>query len=269
MEKSTILNKYSNDEDKIFIARILDKIDLAKTRNQIVNSDFLDMYQQKLSKEILSLKKEKNYIYFKPFTETDRSMLIIFPEKYKELFLKDIFNYSVFIKVIRIKLPNELKEKFTHRDYLSGIMKLGIKREKVGDILVFDDGADIIVCKEICEYLINSLKQLIRFKKSIVEEINLKELREPNIKKELIKITVPTLRIDSIVSEIAHCSRTSANDIIANQRVFINYENETKCSRVLKIGDVVVIRGKGKFIIKQVEGKTRKEKLIIVIEHYI
>ena len=41
MEKSAILNKYSNDEDKLFISKILDKIKLAKTRTQIVNTDFL------------------------------------------------------------------------------------------------------------------------------------------------------------------------------------------------------------------------------------
>ena len=148
-------------------------------------------------------------------------------------------------------------------------MKLGIKREKIGDISVFDDGADIVVCNEICEYLINSLNQLTRFKKSKIEEIDLKQLRIPEIKKEIIRITVPALRLDSIVSELAHCSRTSANDIILSQRVFINYENETKNSKQVNIGDVLVIRGKGKFIIKELEGKTRKDKLVVIVEHYI
>ena len=117
--------------------------------------------------------------------------------------------------------------------------------------------------------MINSLKQLTRFKKSEIEEISLKEIRSPEIKKETIKITVPTLRLDSIVSELAHCSRTSANDIILSQRVFINYENETKISKLVKVGDVLVIRGKGKFIIKELEGKTRKDKLVLIVEHYI
>ena len=58
MEKSAILNKYSNDGDKLFISKILDKIKLAKTRNQIVNTDFLDMYQKKISTEILKTEKE-------------------------------------------------------------------------------------------------------------------------------------------------------------------------------------------------------------------
>ena len=236
MEKSIILSKYSNDEDRLLVSKILDKIKISKTRNQIVNTDFLDMYQKKISTDILKIAKEENYIFYKPWEETDRAMLVIYPEKFSDLFLNNNFNYGTIVKAIKIELPNELKGKYTHRDYLSGIMKLGIKREKIGDILVFDNGADIVVCNEICEYLINSLNQLIRFKKSKIEEIDLKQLRIPEIKKEIIRITVPTLRLDSIVSELAHCSRTSANDIILSQRVFINYENETKNSKQVNIG---------------------------------
>ena len=66
MEKSAILNKYSNDEDKLLISKILDKIKLSKTRNQILNTDFLDMYQKKISTEILKIEKEENYIFYKP-----------------------------------------------------------------------------------------------------------------------------------------------------------------------------------------------------------
>ena len=36
MDKTTILNRYSNEEDRLLAAKILDKIKLAKTRNQIV-----------------------------------------------------------------------------------------------------------------------------------------------------------------------------------------------------------------------------------------
>ena len=53
MNKSIVLDRYSNEEDKLFVAKILDKINLAKTRNQIVNTDFLDMHQKKISQEIL------------------------------------------------------------------------------------------------------------------------------------------------------------------------------------------------------------------------
>ena len=84
-------------------------------------------------------------------------MLIIYPEKYNEIFENNRFDYSKMVDLIRITLPNELKGTYTHKDYLSGVMKLGVKREKIGDILVFEDGADIIVSNEICQYIFNNL----------------------------------------------------------------------------------------------------------------
>ena len=63
------------------------------------------------------------------------------------------------------------------------------------------------------------------------------------------------------MAELAKCSRNVANEIIENQRVFINYENESRSSKLLSEGDVIVIRGKGKFIVKLINGETRKGKL--------
>lgn len=59
MEKSTIINKYVNEDDKLFVAKILDKIKIAKTKNQITNTDFLSMHEQNISREILNIEKEK------------------------------------------------------------------------------------------------------------------------------------------------------------------------------------------------------------------
>ena len=61
-------------------------------------------------------------------------------------------------------------------------MKLGIKREKIGDIFVFEDGADVVVSKEISRYLVESIGQLTRFSKAQIEKLNISEIRKPDIK---------------------------------------------------------------------------------------
>ncbi|MGN1327958.1 MAG: YlmH/Sll1252 family protein [Clostridia bacterium] len=269
MDKSLILNKYSNEEDRLLAAKILDKIKLAKTRNQIVNTDFLDMYQKRISQEVLNIEKEKDYTYYSAYKGAEKNILIIYPEKYNQIFANNRFDYSEIVKLIRITLPNELKGKYLHKDYLSGIMKLGVKREKVGDILVFENGADIIVIDEISKYILNNLGQLTRFSKSKIEELNINEIRQPEIKKEELRITVPSLRLDSIIGELANCSRTLASEMIMSQRVFVNYENKTQNSKLVKQGDVIVIRGKGKFNILRTDGITKKGKTVVIVEHYI
>lgn len=106
MNKSAILDKYVNEEDRLFVAKILDKISLAKTRNQIVNTDFLNMYQKKISQDVLNIVKEKSYTYYYPCKEAEKVMLIIYLEKYNEIFENNRYNYSEIVKLIRITLPN-------------------------------------------------------------------------------------------------------------------------------------------------------------------
>ena len=148
-------------------------------------------------------------------------------------------------------------------------MKLGIKREKIGDILVFEDGADIVCCNEISKYILNSLPQLKRFSKSKIEKLNITNIRKPEIKKEQKRITVSSLRIDNIISEIVNCSRNESSKILEDQRVMVNYEVETKNSKIIKEDDIIVIRGKGKFRIFKILGETKKGKIAINVEHYI
>ena len=109
MNREAILNKYSNEEDRLFVAKIIDKINFAKTRNQIVATDFLDMYQKKIAQEVINIVKEQNYKFYYACEEAEKVMLIFYPDKYMDLFENERFNYSQFVKLIRIKLPNELK----------------------------------------------------------------------------------------------------------------------------------------------------------------
>ena len=68
-------------------------------------------------------------------------------------------------------MPNEMNGKYIHKNYLSGLMKLGVKREKIGDIVVADDGADILVKPDILKFLLQNLPELKRFSKSKIKQI--------------------------------------------------------------------------------------------------
>ena len=89
------------------------------------------------------------------------------------------------------------------------------------------------------------------------------------MKVEEIKIIVPSLRLDNIVSDLARTSRSKAAQIMNQERVFINGQNETKLSKQVKLNDVITIRGKGRFVIKKFEGTTRSGRTVVVIEKYV
>lgn len=252
------------NDTKLLIAKIKDKYEFAKTRNKITYTDFLNMYEINIAKKFLMENKIKNYIFYGVKKEADRQILIFYSEKFNIEMVEK--NYDKILEVIKIKLPNNIK--YEHREFLSGIMKLGIKREKFGDILINNYGADIITLAEVSNYLITGLKSLTRFRKSEITIKNINELEENPLEFENINIIVSSIRLDNFVSELAKCSRSKADEIIQEGRVFINSINEFKTAKKLNINDIITIRGKGKFIFDNIEKETRSGRILINIRKY-
>jgi len=123
--------------------------------------------------------------------------------------------------------------------------------------------------EDFSEILKNELPSLTRFENSKISIQEISEIRKREIKIEEISIIVPSLRLDNIVSDLAKTSRSKAAQIINQERVFVNGQNETKLSKQLKLNDVITIRGKGRFIIKEFTGTTRSGRTVIKIEKYV
>ena len=263
MKKQDILKKYEIEEDRLIIAKVLDKLELVSTKNYMLSTDFLNLHEQKLIEDLLIKEKIQNFFFYGGDADLERKLLFIYPDKLTEEIAR--MQCKNFLKIIRIELPKYNNENYTHRDYLGGMMKLGIKREKTGDILTYSGGADIIVEKEISAFLKTELQNLTRFRKANIDILEINELKKPELNFEEITIIVPSLRMDSIVSELAHTSRTKALDIINEERVFINFEVCLDRSKILKVNDVISIRGKGRFKIEEEIGSTKKDNIRLKI----
>ena len=159
------------EENKLLISKIQDKIKFCENRNKIEISDFLDQNQKQLIEKFLKSQKYKNYLFYGGIKEAERNILLVFPDKLEEIIKNNQFEFNNILDIIRIELPNEMHGIYSHRNYLGALMKLGLKREKVGDIIVENDGADIIISKEITKFLMNSLNELTRFNKSKISQI--------------------------------------------------------------------------------------------------
>lgn len=304
MEKQEILKHFSKPEDKLLIAKVLDKLTFVQRKNQVQITDFLDSYQQNMVIKMLQSCGENQYILYGGYKEAERKILFLYPDKLQELFKQKESNNSLIaenddlivnensssiitknsnsvvnennnsivtenIKVISILLPADLHGTYHHSEYLGGIMKLGLKREKIGDIIVNETGADIIVMQDVVDYVQAHLQNLTRFQKATITTKEITNLTVLPTKKEEIIILIPQMRLDVIVSEILHLSRSKANEIIEQERVLVNYELKTKNATMLKQGDVLTIRGKGKYDIGEIVTQTAKGKLRLQIKKYI
>ena len=267
MNKQEILQEYKNQEERLLVARVLDKLEFIKTRNKIESTDFLNLYEQEIIQKLLQKIHFENYYFFGGSEISDRKVAIFYPEKLtKEMCEK---NHKNIMSIIRIELPKELEDEYNHSTYLSAIMKLGIEREKIGDIFAKTTSADIIVKNETVKYLIQNLSSLTRFESSNVEEKSIDELAKAEVRKQEMTAIIASLRLDNIVTVLAKTSRSKANEIIEQERVFINFKLETKSSKQINEGDVITIRGKGRFEFKEITGNTKKGRYVIKVEKYI
>lgn len=267
MNKQDLLKDYKKQEDKLCLSQVLDKMEICSKTQKIQYTDFLDMYQLSLVENFLRKMQFKDYILYGGFKEAERKLLLIYSQKFNQNMVEK--NYDKIFRVIRIQLPEEEKGKYIHRNYLGGIVKLGLKREKVGDIIVGEEGADIITLDTFADVLKTQLPSLTRFENAKIEIEQIQNLRKLELKIEEVTIIVPSLRLDNIVSDLARTSRSKASEIIAQERVFINGKSETKNAKQVKMGDIITIRGKGRFIIKEFTGTTRSGRTVVLVEKYV
>lgn len=248
----------NKDENKLLITKTFDQIRITKTKNKIMSSEFLNEYQISFIEKELIKTKENRFFFFGGYLESARKILITYPEKIeKEEALKNINN---IICAIKIELPNEIKGLLKHKDYLGTIMSFGLVRERIGDIIVYENLAYIIVLKQNSEYIKNELKQEKRFKKANIEIIDVNQIQVKPIEFEIINISVNSLRLDNLVSELLKTSRKIAQEKIEQEKVFVNYKAETKNTKIIKVNDILVIRGNGKYIIEEFLGENKKRK---------
>lgn len=266
MSKYIRENQEKLNDRKLLEAKIMDKYKFAISKNKITYTDFLNMVDRSIAEKFIKEQSINHYIFFSGNGEdSDRNILIFYPDKFsKEMVEK---NYSKILSVVRIKLPKEVS--YEHKVYLSGIMKLGIKREKIGDILVRKNGADIITFCEMTDFLKNNLENLTRFKSANIDIMSINDIKYQKKEFKEFKIIVSSMRLDSFVAELAKTSRAKAIEIIDQQYVLLDYNMEVKYAKKINSGNVITIRGKGKFIVGEIEHKTRAKKYVVNMKKYI
>jgi len=132
MDKISEESKHQKDKDELLKSKIKDKIKIAQNKNRYMDTDFLDLREQEIIKNEIIKNRYQNIILYGGHERSERKVLIAYTEQY-EYILENIYNE--ILNIIRIQNPKEYYNKYDHRTYLGALIKLGIKREKIGDII--------------------------------------------------------------------------------------------------------------------------------------
>lgn len=250
-----------NEAEKTTAALILDKAEKALFSQNYVITDFLDPAGLDIAMKVLQQTEEVSYLLAGGYPLAERKKVIIIPVYY----LMDIKDEG--ISVLEIS-GNAKFFQATHRDYLGSILGLGIKREKIGDILVLDHSCQVIVSSDIKDYILVNLDKVGKAGVK-VREIDPEQLRFKAEKVKEIKTTVPSLRLDAVASSGFGISRSRMAKEITAELVKVNWKVITNASYQVKPEDIISVRGKGRVMIEEIKGATKKGRIALVLKRYM
>ena len=256
MDKKNFINLF-HLEDKNSISNLFDKVILASRTGQTIYCN--EFYTPNVWKTLEEIQIELSVKVFNYglFEDSERRMIAFTSG--------GVLKFPV--KVLSIKN----KSKFTtlrHKDYLGAIMSLGIKREKMGDIVLSGDGCYFPVCSDISDYMFINLDRIGNSPCSFeVLDTFIGSIPIANYEEKVIIIS--SLRIDCIVSSICNVSRTVATEMMDNGKVLLDYTEIKSKEKKVRINSVMTVRGYGKFKIGEEIGTTQKDRIKILVKKYI
>lgn len=262
MDRDYILKRLNKEEDRLIVSKALDKAEKSRKTFSVTHTDFLDPYQRSIIEKALDELGSYDYEFDGGFEGAERVILIFYPEFYD----REGEPEKHFLKALHINLNS--RGMLTHRDYLGSLMGLGIKREKVGDILVREESCIIIVTEDIADFIKCNLFRVGNTKVD-VEIMDVGEIDVPKPKTREIKTTVASLRLDCIAGAGFGISRSKASQMIKAEKVNLNWVTVSDTSKQVNEGDTISIRGRGRVVVEQVIGKTRRDRISVVLKRMV
>lgn len=217
-------------------------------------SDFLNLEEISLLK---SLHTESKYNLYGGYDNADRCVASF----------GECEEYQYPISCIKIEPANQkFADELSHRDFLGALMNLGINRSTLGDIIVTNNTGYLFCLNSIKEYILQNLDRIKHTTVRCTESVLPAEIAEK--KPEPIELTVSSQRVDITVAAVFKLSRNAVTQLVNQEKVFINSKIAYKESLTLKSGDIVSVRGKGKFIFDGEIRHTKKNRSVIGIRLY-
>lgn len=265
MTKTELLNKLAGDpEERLLLARIMDKLEFARQRNIPAHTQFLSMGERASAEALIAAAGHPAHLFWGGYDGAERTVCVFLPDWMEPESWKS--DPDCPLTAVQLAYPEQ--SGLTHRDFLGSILGLGITREKVGDLLAGEAACQVLLLREVEQTLLTQLDQVGR-QRVKVSRCDPASLAPPERTVRLIRDTVATLRLDAVAASGFSTSRSKMGDMISSKKVQLNGRECDKPDRLVAEGDVLVCRGIGKCVLKEVAGQSKKGRVMVVIERYV
>lgn len=261
MDRKNIEKIAHNSEDRLLLAKLWDKINAGMQRNIPANTCFLSPRELEMAKFLFG---EPEGLYaFGGYADAERKMLIYLPEYLEESALHEEASPCICLRAEFYEGNSP-----SHRDFLGALMGAGIGRETVGDICVGKGSCDFFVTGEIAPYILQSFTSAGRTKLRLTQ-IPLAEASIPEPEVKEIRDTLASLRLDSVISSGFRIGRSLAAQYVTTGKAAMDGLSCEKPDKAVTEGTRISVRGLGKIKLHAINGRTRKDRISVIIHRYI
>lgn len=265
MDKQHLISSIAQTQgDTLLLAKIYDKLSNGEWRNIPAFTSFLTVRQQLVAKELIHRAGLTEMQLFGGVPGAERQVMGYVPDYYDP----QEFLLSEEGPITALRAHISAYDHLEHRDFLGGILAQGLSREVLGDIFVGEDSCDFLVLREMGGYLVQNLSSIGRAKVRL-EEIPLSKIQVPQQNVKVIRDTVASLRLDSIMASGFSMGRSKAQSYISAGKVQVDHLPVTKADFEVKEGSVISARGLGKMKLQSVGGLTKKGRQGVALERYL
>ncbi|KGE18095.1 RNA-binding protein [Paenibacillus wynnii] len=259
--KNEVYGHFHPDERQ-FVDRAWEWVSHAGEYHEVKLTDFLDPRQGYILQSLVNRHPDVIVRWEGGDQDAERRRAIIAPD------YRDLGDEDMQMKVLAITPIEQKFQALEHSDYMGSILGLGIKRSKIGDIRVVENGCHAVVTSDIADYLAIHLNGVHRVSVS-TEILPLSALRSMESKLELMDFTVASLRLDGIAADVCRLSRSKILVPIKGGRVRVNWKVEEDPSFALKEGDMVSVQGFGRFRVMEIGGLTKKGRYHVQVGKFV
>lgn len=245
----------SEGSDEILRARIEDTIRLCQKRGVSCFLGFLDLREQAETRRILSGMTAVSWRLYGGYDEAERRLLAIVPDYLEEQFV----DYPIRTVAFRYRKERSL----SHRDFLGTLLSLGIRRDKIGDILCGNGLSVVFLRDEIAPFVCEQTDRIGGEGVTILSDYQ----GELPISQEYewIHETIASPRLDVIVKTLTRTSRDRAAEMIRVGAVSVDHRPAESVSAMLSSPCTVSVRGFGRYLVDQIGPETKKGRLNLIV----
>lgn len=173
------------------------------------------------------------------------------------------------IGIYPVRVQGSAYASLSHRDYMGSILGLGVEREVIGDIVPLDEHSAIVFCLEVSSAFLQ--KNMLKVGRDTVKlsDAELGHAYEIRRKFEERLIIAASPRVDAVVAGFTGASRADAKEMCLGGLVDVNYITVESPDKNLTEGDIVSVRGYGKFVFDAFVGETRSGRLRLSVRRYV